>query len=199
MRRHFYAAVSVTLWLIMVVGFSDNWLTDVGQPSNSDPKFLVHAFFAFSWFTILVVQNVLVQRRKIRTHQRLGQVGFLVYCGFLVSTLPLYLKELGPLSLMVFSQLVLATILIGLAYRQRRTDPDLHKFNVMFGSFLLVQPAWDRATAHLFGGQGLVWLCLFPAGYALFIWHQRKVRWQLVVGFLVWLAGLVNVARHLGL
>ena len=198
MRKYFYITLSSLLWIVMAIGFSDNWLTNINQPSNSEPKFLIHAVFAFSWFTLLVVQNGLIKKENIKAHIKTGKIGFLVFLGFLLSTLPLYLKEFEPLSIMVFSQLVLAIVLIGLAYRFRKKNPDLQKTNIMFGSFLLIQPAWDRAVGHLFGSIGLEWILFFLIIYGLFIWHDKKVRWQYVLGFIIWALGLVNVLRHMG-
>ena len=96
MRQHFYIFISITLWLIMMVGFSDNWLTDIGQPSHSEPKLMIQAVFAFSWFTMLFIQNVLIRKQNIKAHMKAGKTGFVIYLGFLLSTLPLYLKELSP-------------------------------------------------------------------------------------------------------
>ncbi|MCX2745399.1 hypothetical protein OO013_16085 [Mangrovivirga sp. M17] len=197
MRKHFYLALSIVLWLIMIVGFSDNWLTDIGQPSNSQPKFLIHAFFAFSWFTILVIQNGFIKKQDFRTHMKVGKVGFLIYIGFLITTLPLYLKEFKPLSIMVFSQLVFGSTLIGLSYYYRKRDLQTHKMNMMFGSFLLVQPAWDRAAGHLFGSQGLEWLLFYLIFFGLFIWYHKKLKWQVATGFLIWAAGLTNIILNM--
>ena len=61
MRRNYPLVLSSLFWLTMVVGFSDNWLYDLDQPSNSAPHFLIHAGFAFLWFSALVVQCALVR------------------------------------------------------------------------------------------------------------------------------------------
>ncbi len=197
MRKYFYIFLSLTLWLIMIIGFSDNWLTDTGQPSNSEPKFMIHAFFAFSWFTMLVVQNTLIRKNNVKAHMKAGKFGFLIYLGFLLSTLPLYFKEFAPLSIMVFSQLVFGSILIAMGYRNRNKDVNAHRTNIMFGSFMLIQPAWDRASGHLFGSQGLEWILFYLIFFGLFIWFHKKLKWQIAVGFLVWAAGLTNIILHM--
>lgn len=97
----------------MVVGFADNWLYDVDQPSNSVPRFIVHGVLAFLWFTIVVVQTGLIGKGKVSLHQQVGLFGFVVFICLVVSTSYIYLVKyldgrFGPLSLMVSSQLVFA-------------------------------------------------------------------------------------------
>jgi len=45
--RHslFFPIASFLLLFLTIAGFWDNLFTDVGQPSNSDPKFIVHGLF----------------------------------------------------------------------------------------------------------------------------------------------------------
>jgi hypothetical protein len=198
MNKYFYLIMSALFWLIMVVGFSDNWSFDRGQPSNSDPGFLIHAFFAFGWFSMLVVQSALIRSKRAALHRRTGMVGILMFLGFLLSTLPMYAQEflqngrLAPLSLMIFSQLVFASFLITRAFLVRTRDPLAHKTNLMIGSLWLLQPGLDRAIGHLFGGIGLAWLLTYSLLFIAFVWHYRRINWQLGVGFLIWAVGLAQ-------
>lgn len=188
----------------MPVGFSDNWLFDVGQPSNRNPRFLIHAFFAFSWFTLLVVQTGLIRKSNTGTHMKIGIAGMVVFAGFLLSTLPMYALAyydqgyLDPLSTMIFLQLIFATILIITGFAKRKTDPLIHKTHIIFGSFMLIQPALDRAVGHLFGEVGIQWLIIYLVLFGLFIWYYKKLKWQIAIGFLVWAGGLTNVIMNMG-
>ena len=199
MRNNFYFIISITLWVFMAVGFSDNWLFDIGQPSNSNPKFLIHAFFAFSWFTILVIQTGLIRKNNTKTHMKLGVAGMVVFAGFLLSTLPMYVQEyldqgsLDPLSMMIFLQLMFATILIIIGFLKRKTNPLVHKTHIIFGSFMMIQPAVDRAVGHLFGEIGIQWLIIYLVLFGLFIWYYKKIKWQIAVGFLIWAGGFTNL------
>lgn len=187
----------------MAIGFSDNWLFDINQPSNSNPKFLIHAFFAFSWFTLLVVQTGLILKNNTKTHMKIGIAEMIVFAGFLLSTLPMYTQEyfdqgyLDPLSTMIFLQLVYATILIIIGFAKRKTNPLIHKTHIIFGSFMLIQPALDRAVGHLFGEVGIQWLIIYLVLFGLFIWHYKKIKWQISVWFLVWAGGLTNVLMNM--
>ena len=45
-----YLSITSALLLFLgVVAFSDNLLTDVAQPSNRDPKFIIHSLFGLAW------------------------------------------------------------------------------------------------------------------------------------------------------
>lgn len=202
MRKQFYFLISLLFWLFMVVGFADNWLYDVDQPSNSVPRFIVHGGVAFLWFTIVVVQTGLIGKGKVSLHQQVGLFGFLVFICLVVSSSYIYLVKyldgrFGPLSLMVSSQLVFAVFLTARAYHQRRLDPMEHKICMIFANLWLIQPAMDRWVDHLFPDNFLlVWLGTYLVLFVAFIWYFRRVPWQLWIGVAIWLAGLLNaIAR----
>lgn len=197
MRQQFYFALSIFFWIVMAIGFSDNWLTDRGQESNSDWRFMVHAFFAFSWFTLLVIQTGLIQRGSRKLHMKTGIAGMVVFAGFLITTVPHYVDQysttgkLAPLSTMIFAQLILATILIVMGFAKRKTDSRTHKTNMMVGTFMLLQPAADSAIGHLFGRPDVEWLLLYTILFGLFIWRHKGIRWQITVAFVTWFGGLL--------
>lgn len=198
--------MSIVYWLLMMIGFADNWLYDTHQASNYVPKFIVHAFFAFSWFSLLVVQTGLIRKNNLKTHQRVGVIGIIIFTGMVLSTGYLYLSrylEIGymaPLSKMVFSQYLFAIVLTILGYANRKSNALNHKTNIIFGSFLLMQPAIDRAVGHIFDELYIVvWLLIYFILFGLFIWYYRKIKWQFAVGFMIWLVGLINLSLKEGL
>lgn len=58
-EQTYFTAVSSILVVLSLVAFSDNLVTDRGQPSNRDPKFIVHGIFWLAWFSLFVVQITL--------------------------------------------------------------------------------------------------------------------------------------------
>jgi hypothetical protein len=78
-RKNFFLIFSLIFWLLMAIGFSDNWLFDAGQKSNSEPKFLIHAFFAVCWFTLLVIPSGLIKKSNYTLHFKLGLFGIIIY------------------------------------------------------------------------------------------------------------------------
>jgi hypothetical protein len=198
-RLHFFLILSAVFWLMMIVGFADNWLYDVHQPSNSVPKFIVHGLFAFAWFTIFLVQAALVRTRNVRLHQRLGIAGMIFFVGMALSTGYLYLSfflekgYLRPLSKMISSQLAFAVVLVALAFWQRRKNLVQHKTNMLMASLWLIQPGMDRWVDHIFPSIFLeLWLAVYLLLFTAIIWYYKRVPWQLWVGFLIWLVGLIN-------
>ena len=89
----FFFLFALSLWLLMAIGFSDNWLFDTSQESNSQPKFLIHAFFSFCWFSLLLVQTGLVRAGNTRLHMRLGLIGVAVYACMTVTIWYLFFRK----------------------------------------------------------------------------------------------------------
>ena len=199
MQRHFCFSMSLVFWALMLVGFSDNWLFDVGQESNSDPKMLVHAFFAFCWYSILVVQTAMVKFQRLSAHKSVGVAGVVAYCGFFLTTSFLYAHKLinmgppAPLQLLNMTLFVYATILMVWAFWVRHTRTETHKCNIMVGTLMIVEPALSRAIGHLFGnGAEPIWLFSYVLFFAIYFW-KYKLRAQLVIGFVIWLLGTINI------
>ena len=112
----------------MAIGFSDNWLFDVQQESNSDPRFLIHAFFAFCWYSLLVAQASLIASNRVSTHMSLGIAGMVAYAGFFLATSYIYVDLTltggppGPLRILNIASFIFATVLITQAFVVRRKN-----------------------------------------------------------------------------
>ena len=149
MRRFYFPAVFILLFALSLAAFWDNLVTDVGQPSNRDPKMLVHAFFAASWMLALVLQSAFIRAGNVRLHRRLGTAGFIAALGVALSTLYLFAAKWKGWALMEpevkANRLLLPAfaVFILLAYRNRRR-PDVHKRLVLAGTLFLLEPILAR-------------------------------------------------------
>lgn len=98
----YFSIVSVVLLVLSVAAFSDNLFTDIGQPSNRDPKFIAHGAFGLAWYALLVVQANLIRTRNITLHKRIGIAALVVAAGVVVSTLYIFIvtwkgwSNMGP-------------------------------------------------------------------------------------------------------
>lgn len=145
----YFSITGVLLLVLSVVAFSDNLFTDVGQPSNRDPKFIVHGLFGLAWYILLAIQANLVRVRNIRLHRTLGVTTFLVAIGVTLSTLWIFVvvwkgwDAMGPE--VRANRLLLpgyATCL-WLAWRWR-SRADRHKRLVFTGTFFMLGPVLSR-------------------------------------------------------
>jgi hypothetical protein len=152
----YFPVVTTLLWALSVGAFSDNLFTDVGQPSNSDPKMVVHGLFGLAWASLFAIQAWLVNVRRVGLHRRLGQAGFVVAIGVTVTTLYLFYDNfrgwsaMGPEVLANRLLLPVFVVCAALAY-VRRTRPDWHKRLLLIGTMALLEPVLARLYDPLFG------------------------------------------------
>jgi hypothetical protein len=148
-QRYYFPVVFVLLFALSVAAFWDNLVGDIGQPSNSDPKMIVHAFFAASWMLTLVLQASFVRTGNIRLHRKLGGVGFIAAMGVTLSTVYLFAAVWKGWALMEpevkANRLLLPAfaVFILLGYRNR-LRPEVHKRLVYAGTLFLLEPILGR-------------------------------------------------------
>jgi uncharacterized membrane protein len=146
---NYFSIVSVVLLVLSVVAFSDNLFTDVGQPSNRDPKFIVHGVFGLAWYVLLAVQANLVRTRNLRLHRKLGIATLIVAIGVTLSTLYIFVvlwKGWANMEPEVRANRLLLpgyALCLLLAWR-RRGQSDWHKRLIFVGTFFMLGPVVDR-------------------------------------------------------
>lgn len=151
----YFSVVSVVLLCLSIAAFSDNLFTDVGQPSNSDPKFIIHGLFGLAWYILLVAQSNLVRVRNLRAHMRVGIATFVLAIGVTLSTLYIFVvvwKGWGNMSPEVRANRLFLFGFVSclvLAWQRRRT-PDWHKRLIFSGTFFMLEPVLARAYDPVF-------------------------------------------------
>lgn len=148
-RGSYFSLVSGLLLFLSLAAFSDNLLTDIRQPSNSDPKMVVHGLFGLAWNVLLVVQANLVRVRNLALHRKLGIATMLVGLGVTLSTLYLFIvlwkgwDNMAP-EVRANRLLLPGFALFLLLAWLRRGRADWHKRLVLAGSFLMLGPVLSR-------------------------------------------------------
>ena len=160
----YFSITSALLLFLSVVAFSDNLFTDVGQASNSDPKFIVHGLFGLAWYVLLTIQANLVRARNLKMHKTLGIATFIVAIGVTLSTLYIFVvlwKGWANMSVEVRANRLLLpgyAACVALAWYWR-TRTDWHKRLLFAGTFLMLGPVLSRSYDPLVAS----WLgLLFP-------------------------------------
>jgi uncharacterized membrane protein len=180
MRTWYFPVVSVLLLVLSVIAFSDNLFTDVGQPSNSDPKFIIHGLFCLAWFTTFVAQSLFIRRRSVAAHKRLGMWALAIGAGVALSTFYIFVVTYqGWDQLAVFARpnrffMVSYAVLLVWAYRQR-ANASVHKRLMYLATLYMLGPVLDRAASH-FGATPMVFTPLVY--WSTFFRHDD--RWYLV-------------------
>lgn len=154
-RRYYFFSASLLLLALTLIGFSDNLFTNVGQPSNSDPKFIVHGLLCGAWTIMLAAQSWLVGSGNVGLHRKLGLAGFAIAVGVTLSTLWVFVvvwKGWAAMSPEVKANRLLLpsfTLFAALAYLNRRR-PEWHKRLVFTGTLFMLEPVLARCFDPLF-------------------------------------------------
>lgn len=167
LKRNYFFWASVFLLFLSLLGFSDNIFFDVGQESNSDPKFIVHGLFFLAWFILLVVQSWHISQKNYKAHIALGSIGMLVALGVVLSTFWVFVVIYEGWSQMPFyvkANRFFTTsfaLLILLAYIYR-TEGVKHKRFLFTGTLYVMGPVLDRVAGRL-GMDGFMDIIIFEA------------------------------------
>lgn len=168
LKEYYFLIVSTLLLVLSVIAFSDNLITDIGQESNRDPKFIIHGLLMFAWFGTFVAQSYFIAHKKYKTHIKFGKIGFILAIGVFISTVYVFIvifKGWDAMEPFVKANRLLmlsfATFIM-LAYIYRR-NREKHKRFIFWAIVLPIEPIMGRAS-ELFQVDNWV---LFYA----FVWH----------------------------
>jgi hypothetical protein len=151
LKKYYFTIVSITLLVSSIVAFSDNLITDIGQESNSDPKFIIHGLFMFAWFLTFVLQSYFIFRKKYKTHMWWGKIGFIIAIGVFLSTVYVFIEIFDGWHAMEpfvkanrLLMLSFATFLM-LAYIFRK-NREKHKRFIFWAIVLPIEPIMGRVS-----------------------------------------------------
>jgi hypothetical protein len=154
MKKNYFFIVSIILLALSFFAFSDNIITDVGQKSNSDPKFIIHGLFCFAWFSILVFQTFYIRKGDYTTHKRVGILGAWIAAGVFISTVYVFVVIFESWRDMWFvakaNRFFMASyaILIVLAFISK-AEGVKHKRYIYVATIYMLGPILDRVAGKL--------------------------------------------------
>lgn len=149
MGRGYFLGISLVLLALTLVGFGDNLVTDIHQPSNSQPRFIIHGLFSLGWMLILVTLAGLVRAGNVRLHRKIGTASVLLFVGVALSTAYLFWvvwkgwDAMPPHIRANRILLPMAALMVGLGWLNRRR-PDVHKRLMLLATLLLMEPVIAR-------------------------------------------------------
>jgi len=154
MKKHYFFIVSIILLALSFFAFSDNLITDVGQKSNSDPKFIIHGLFCFAWFSVLVFQTLYIRKGDYTTHKRVGMAGGWIAAGVFVSTVYVFVvifeswEETWFVAKANRFFMAAYAILIVLAFINK-AEGTKHKRYIYLATIYMLGPILDRVAGKL--------------------------------------------------
>lgn len=153
MKKYYLLTISVLILILSLVGFSDNLITDIGQESNKDPKFIIHGLFCFAWMFILVIQTNFIRSGNYKTHKKLGIIGFFVAIGVVISSWYIFVVTFdGWNKLSFFAKanrffMTCYAVLVFIGYLKRK-EVEKHKRLIYLATLYMLEPILSRASGN---------------------------------------------------
>ena len=180
MDKYFCQGTSILLLALSILAFSDNLITDVGQESNSDPKFVVHGLFMLAWFILYVVETTLIVKKNYSSHMKVGLATMFVGVGVFVSTLWVFVaiyegwEAMEPFVKANRFFMLSFAVLVTLGYRFRK-DPAKHKRLMYLANILILEPIIGRVTEKLYiDNWELFYLCFWNLMFIILFAYDWK-------------------------
>lgn len=207
MKKNFYTknyffGLSITIFIMSLIAFSDNMITDVGQPSNSNPLMVIHGLIMFAWTIVLIIQTNHIRRLNVKQHMQFGKIGFIIAVLMLVSIN--YLAYTGPdyVDLPFYgkaNRIFVPTFAIILLFAYlKRYNKAVHQYLIFAGMLLCMEPILSRFGGNLGLNPAVyafpIWLGLWFSIFAYDIISRRKLHPILSGGFIFFLAVYVIVS-----
>lgn len=202
-RNKFAVGIAFAMLSVNLVGFAPTlYLRPLFDPPPIPAYLYAHGVFGTAWFVLVLVQTLLVAKRRLATHRVLGWIGAALAVAVLVSgivtsanmvprNVALGLTSEADIALyegvtaadnaafIVFPTLVL----LGVLFRRRR---DIHMRFMLLSAASIIGPAAARIGSW-FGpipnpvSAALIFGCLL-AFVAHDLWSRRRLHWATAVG-----------------
>lgn len=156
MRSRFFLALTVFFLAVALAGFSTTYWLPLARGTLDAPWVVhIHGVLVFGWLGLLILQSVLIQRRAIVTHRRIGPWAAVWAVAMVASGVVVGLfatrRDLAAgggdfvlgqfinvlIEMALFGGLVAAAIVL-------RRDRDSHKRLLMVATISALGPAWLR-------------------------------------------------------
>jgi hypothetical protein len=156
-REHlFYTVFAIVLVLTVFAGFSRTFfLRPLFHPEPLIPLLILHGIVFTSWLALLITQTLLVAKKRIQTHRRLGIAGgvvaiAMILIGTLTAIVRAKLLKVPPgappahaFLTIPLGDLLVFGILVGLGFYFRRR-PDVHKRLMILATISILPAAVAR-------------------------------------------------------
>ncbi|MGK7393576.1 MAG: hypothetical protein ACNS62_03350 [Candidatus Cyclobacteriaceae bacterium M3_2C_046] len=192
--KNYFFFLTLTVLMLGLIAFSDNFYFDIGQESNRDPGFIIHGLLMYAWFIIIVVQTNHIKKLNYKAHIKLGIFGFIL--AILISITIGYLFAVGQSynELPFFGKanrfFYAAFIVLVLVGYLKRDKPELHKHAIIVGILLMMEPLLSRVGMNTGTDAAVVapviWLILWMSLFVYDIVRLKRLHFLTYSGLIFW-------------
>lgn len=186
---------------LVILGFWPSYFAKfIDRTADFTLYFHFHAVTATLWLALLIVQPILIQKKKLQLHRLLGKISYVLIPLIFLSVILLahhaksgITENLGLRLWVPFKDLLILGVAFYIAIRYRRVAP-LHARGMIAAGLVLIEPALVRFMRNVFfpdGGPGyLVTIGLLYSvliGLIIMERKQKQGRWifPLILGLYI--------------
>ena len=185
--RYFLAAACIAL-AVVLIGFWKTFILPSFQGTfTAPPVIYIHGAFLFAWTVFLVFQSMLIRRKNLKLHRKIGWAGPILMLGVAISTMAAGIYVLkrdfsgqGQLAVSNFLPTFTTTPLIfvilvtaGIIYRRR---PEIHKRLMLLAMISIIWAAFGRFRHYFppFEQSMLVFQGIIPTSmvFVVMLWEK---------------------------
>lgn len=155
-RSRFFTAMAVLALVVALTGFAGTYFVPLARGGFRAPPIVhVHGALLFGWLVLFLAQSLLIRRRDLLAHKRLGWAGAVLAAGVSVSTVAVGVWATqrdvaaggGDIAVSALTGVCLSAAmflaLVAAAIAWRRNGP-AHKRLMMLATIAILWPAWFR-------------------------------------------------------
>ena len=182
----FFVFIAGLAFFAIFTGFGKTFIIPLLSGSKSWPiSIYIHAFFAFSWIFLFLVQSLLIKGRKYKLHASLGRWGIVIASGAVVTIISAGLFQVERELMEGLGQTAISTmvgvcssafiflsfVVLAIYFRKK---PQTHKRFMLLATIVLIWPAWFR------------WRHFFPSFSRPDIWFGVVLADSLIIIAFMW-------------
>jgi hypothetical protein len=204
----------IALFVLVILGFWPSYFAKyLDGTANFNLYFHFHAAMVTLWIFMLIMQPLLIRKKKLALHRAIGKLSYIVFPFIFISVILLMHsrhniddENLGIQLLVPFKDLIILGTAYFIAIKYRH-NIQLHARGMLATGIVFIEPALIRLIMNLFGASSAAYLATIAIIYALLIgWiilerHQKVGRWvfPLVLGLYMILHSIIIFNIHIGI
>lgn len=174
--------------VISLAGFFNSYIRFLPDTTKFPPVIHIHFAAFICWFALLLVQPILIWRKKYALHQKIGKISYFLTPVLVVTILILVIRQtkremnisedkaaitafIGLLDAISFSAYYLIAMF-------NRKNLRWHIAFIIAASLIILNPGMSRLLNHIKPGLGLPASVLFPFIISISIVLIEKIRWK---------------------